>query len=242
MISKMIRKPPSRISTVTAFIPEGCRFEISTTVEIFRVEQFGGEKEFTEMILSGLTSSDVLFDIGSCIGMIAVHAAKKGVRVVAFEPDPGYRSRLSSNLKLNGIENVQIVDWAVSEEPGETKLYTEGMGGRSPSLRRSGWRRAVKVRTETIDHALERGELPRPTVLKLDIEGAEILALKGMKNLLQSDRAPETIFIETHPEFLPQFGSSESEVLTLLESWGYVSSYKNIRSGESHHVYKRAHP
>ena len=239
---RLIQKRLPRIVTLRAFVPEGCRFEISTPVEIFRVEKFGGEKEFTEMILSELMPSDILFDIGTCVGMVAVHAARKGVRVVAFEPDPGYRQRLATNLRLNAIESVQVIDWAVSDTPGEATLYTDGAGGKSASLRKTGERGSTVVRTESLDHAIERGELPRPTVMKIDIEGAEILALKGMKTLLQSDLAPRTVFIETHPEFLPHFGSSESEVLTLLDSWGYVRTYKSPRAGQSHYVYKRAKP
>ena len=78
--------------------------------------------------------------------------------------------------------------------------------------------------------------------MKIDIEGAEMLALRGMSGLLQSNVAPRAIFIETHPEFLPLFGSSEIEVLALLESFGYIQAYKSQRKAQIHYVYKRGVP
>ena len=236
---KFIRRRLPRIVTIKTFVPAGCQFEISTPVEAYRVECFGGEKIFTKKILSELTPSDVLFDIGACVGMVSVHAAKKGVHVVAFEPDPGYYSRLKTNLRLNGLDQVHVVPWAVSDKPGETVLYTDGVGGNSPSLRKVGDRGSVTVRTDTIDLALSRDEFPPPTVIKIDIEGAEILALRGLTRLLQSKTAPRAIFIETHPQFLPLFGSSEAEVMRLLESFRYIQKYKSQREGQMHYMYWR---
>ena len=236
---KLIKKPLPRIVTIKTFLPDGCRFEISTPVEEFRVERFGGEEDFTKMILSELTPSDILFDIGACVGMITIHAAKMGVRVVAFEPDPGYQSRLETNLRLNGLDQVKVINWAVSNMQGETVLYTDGVNGNSPSLREVENRGSAVIKTNTIDGALTRGEIPTPTVVKLDIEGAEILALRGMGHLLQSPTAPRAIFIETHPKFLPFFGSSEKEVLSMIESFGYVQVSKTERQGQIHYAFKR---
>jgi len=55
----------------------------------------------------------------------------------------------------------------------------------------------------------------------MDIEGAEILAIKGMRELLGSGQAPRAIFIEIHPAFLGMFGPSPNEVMMLVQSFGY---------------------
>ncbi len=235
----LARKRLPRVVTITKFVSKGCRFEISTSVEAYRVERFGGEEHFTETILDELSPSDMLFDIGACVGMVAVHAASMGATVVAFEPDPGYRERLYKNLLLNELGNVKVVEWAVSDKAGEAVLYTDGIQGNSPSLREVGARGSVRVRTDSIDNALSREEFPSPSVLKIDVEGAETLVIKGMLGLLKSDRPPRAIFIETHPEFLPLFGSQEGEVSALLEGCGYVQKYKNRRLDQVHYFYKR---
>jgi FkbM family methyltransferase len=205
------------------------------------VEGFGGEKEFVRLILGELRPSDVLYDIGACVGLVTVHAARKGICTVAFEPDPSYRLRLEKNLRLNKLNDVKILEWAVSDRQGEATLFTDGVEGLSPSLVEIGKRGSVKIRTDTIDNALERGDIRVPDVLKIDIEGAETLALRGMGRLLGSDKAPRTIFIETHPDFLPGFGSSELEVISLLCSFGYRKSFKarisNRLSSVAHYVF-----
>src|SRR5660398_329033 len=73
-------------------------------------------------------------------------------------------------------------------------LYTDGTAGRSPSLRQTGSRAAIEVQTRAIDEALSSGVLPEPDIVKLDIEGAEGLALTGMRQLLTSPGRPRTIF------------------------------------------------
>lgn len=228
-----------RVVTMRAFISRGCLFEITTPIEAFRVERFGGEKRFTRLILAELQPGDVRYDIGACVGLVAVHAALKGVQVVAFEPDPGYRGRLKANLCLNKLDKVRVVEWAVADTQGEATLFTDGVDGISPSLREMSRRGTLKVQMNTIDNALENEEIPRPDVVKLDIEGAEILALRGMRRLLGAHRSPRTIFIEIHPDFLRAFGSTTERVVEFLESFRYRLDYQKARSGQIHCIYRR---
>jgi FkbM family methyltransferase len=228
-----------RIVTIRAFHSEGCRFEVRDGVESFRVERFGGEEEFLRLILAEVRPGDTVYDVGACIGMVAIHAAKLGATVVAFEPDPGYRERLATNLALNGT-SAQVIRWAVSENAGEASLYTDGAGSASPSLRQKGKRGRLTVRTQSIDAALKAGEIQPPDVIKMDIEGAEILALRGMSDLLRSPHSPRAIFLELHPDMLPDFGSSSDEVLAVLESAGYVLGHETARAGQIHLVFRKA--
>lgn len=234
---RAVRRP--RIVTIRAFHPDGCSFEVRDSVEEFRVERFGGEEEFVRMILDEVRPGDTLYDVGACVGMVAIHAAKRGARVVAFEPDPGYGQRLATNLALNGI-SAQVIRWAVSDTAGEACLFTDGASGLSPSLRQAGKRGSVSVRTQSLDAALKAGEIPTPNVIKMDIEGAEILALRGMSNLLRSPQAPRAIFLELHPDMLRDFGSSSDEVRAMLGSAGYVPHYETARARQIHMVLRKA--
>jgi FkbM family methyltransferase len=230
-----------RIVTLRTFHPDGCRFEIRDRVESFRVERFGGEEDFLRTILDEVRAGDTLYDVGACVGMVAIHAARRGASVVAFEPDPGYRQRLATNLALNRTA-VQVVEWAVSDSAGEASLYTDGAGHASPSLRQKGKRGRVTVQTRSIDAALKAGEIQPPDVIKMDIEGAEILALRGMSELLRSPTAPRVIFLEVHSGMLPDFGSSPAEVRALLESSGYRLDYEIARGGQIHQIFRKAGP
>ena len=224
---------------VHRFLLRGCKFEITTATEVHRIVNFGDEEEFTHLILKEIKVKDVIFDIGACVGFITVHAAKKGAQVIAFEPDPRHRVRLLTNIHLNKLKNVQIVEWAVSDTLGNVTLYSDGIDGSSPSFIFPRRKYEENVATGTIDGALQRGEIIYPNLVKMDIEGAENLALKGMKRLLSSKKAPRMIFIEIHPDFLDDYNSSVLEVCNFIKSFGYKEIYSKIRATQLHNIYRK---
>jgi FkbM family methyltransferase len=231
------------VVSLDAINENGCRFEITTEIEAYRVEEYGEEREFTALIVGALGPKAVLYDIGANIGLVTVHSAHKCAHVVAFEPDSDYRARLVRNLQLNKLTNVQVVEWAVSDRQGKAVLFRDkakGLPFSSPIMANWPGRKATReVPTDTIDNALRRGVVLQPDVIKIDIEGAEMAALQGMRGLLTSDRAP-VIFIEVHPEFLGAFGSSSEEVVRFLKSCGYQAYYENERSDQIHYVFGKA--
>ncbi len=234
------RKLPRTIR-VTEFEPKGCLFEVATPIEEGRVLSLGGEPEFIRLLLDEVGPGCCLFDLGSCVGLYALHAALRGADVVAFEPDPGYRSRLERNILLNRLTNsVMVIGWAVSDKKGTVSLYTDGVEGNSPSLALVGDRGSVLVDTNSIDDAMARQMLRTPDVIKIDIEGAEILALRGMAGLLRSSQAPRLLFVELHPAFLSGFNSSIAECVELIESSGYTRTYWQPRADQVHCVYQRS--
>lgn len=228
---------PPRIK-LTRFVHSGCVFEITTKMEKFRVTSYGDEADTIEKVLAEIKPGDVFYDIGSCVGLYALHAAILGCQVVAFEPDPSYRKRLKRNIQINGLrKSIRVLEWAVSDQQSAVTLYTDGVDGNSPSLRQTGSRNKVTVKTDTIDHAIGHGQLPVPNIVKLDIEGAEILALRGMKTLLTSKSAPRFLFIEFHPDYLPSFNSSFEECEALVESYGYTEVHSLRRAKQNHYFY-----
>lgn len=221
------------------FVADGCVFEVPTKMEQYRIKSIGDEKDFFSSVLAKIHPGDVFFDIGANLGLYSIHASKLGASVFAFEPDPSYCKQLQRNIQLNKLKHkVVIVDWAVSDRQGTSTLFTDGIEGRSPSLMQDGERGSVTVRTNSIDNALQAGQLPRPTIIKMDIEGAEVIALEGMKDLLSSSQAPRYLFIEIHPQFLPRLGSSEDECKRLIRSFGYVEESSVKRQNQTHSTYR----
>jgi FkbM family methyltransferase len=224
------------VVTLTEFQTPGVRFEVSNVTEHFRVVLHGGETEYTAAMLQDLHDGDVLFDIGANVGMVALHAAKI-CRTVAFEPDPSFQRRLEVNKALNPDRAFALEPIAVSDTDGNVVLYTDGAGGNSPSLVQQGeaGRDSMSVPTRSLDSLLTEGRLPHPTVIKLDIEGAEVLALRGAKQLLTGPQRPRALFIEVHDTYLPGFGSSAEEVHAMLHEFGYTeATYRAERWGQTH--------
>ena len=87
------------------------------------------------------------------------------------------------------------------------------------------------VDVNTIDGLIEMG-YQAPSDIKIDVEGAEGMVLKGASNLLASAGRPQDLFIEFHPEFLPKFGTTyEDEYLRVIEN-GYSQVAYKERHGQ----------
>jgi FkbM family methyltransferase len=225
---------------------EPLHFRVHNPVEEFRTAGYGGEREFLERFTADLIPEDVVFDIGASIGLMTVFAAAVATRgrVWAFEPDPKTVRRLTRNVRLNRLTNVEIVNWAVGEREGRTLLFTDGPGGNAPTLRQQEGRigapsGSVEVPVRSLDSAIRDKALPLPTVLKIDIEGAEILCLRGGEGLLggRFGTRPRLLFLEVHPAFLPAFGATAAEVTGLVESLGYQVRWQGERGEQTHYCY-----
>ncbi len=229
-----------KVFNLTDLDPRGVKFEATNIAERQRVVGCGEEPEYIGAMLAFLRTDDVLYDIGANVGLVALHAARK-CRTVAFEPDPAFLSRLQRNLELNPDISVNVQPVAISENDGVATLFTDGAEGNSPSLvHQRGEKEAIEVRAQTLDTMAAAGTLPAPTVLKLDIEGAEILALRGAKGVLARPAAPRALFLEVHDSFLPAFGSSAEEVLTLVGEAGYTTvRYEAKRRDQQHLILER---
>jgi FkbM family methyltransferase len=225
--------------------PSSVRFNVHNPVEHFRVADYGDEKYFLKLFLLNLKGDDVVFDIGASIGLFTVCAATfvRSGKIFAFEPDPENRERLLENIRLNLLENIVVVDWAVSDAEGEATLHTDGSAGYAPSFIKKQGSNApqgqVKVKTSSLDLRLSNSDLPIPDVLKIDVEGAEGLCIKGTQKLLSHafGRRPRLIFLELHPEFLSDFKTSAEIVTSSITDFGYKLLWSQTRNKQEHQCY-----
>lgn len=238
---KLSRRIKSRVSswrmpytvTMRDFIPAGVRFEVTNSVERHRVEEHGGETDYLKEMLATLESDDVLYDVGVCVGLVALHAAHI-CEVVGFEPDPSFQARFRRNLSLNPNLSVPIYEVAIGDVNAQVSLYTDGASGNSPSLRHQrGESAEIAVGVRTLDSLIFEDGLPVPSAVKFDIEGAELLALRGAQELLKSKQRPRLLFLEVHHTFLPAFGGTSEDVMTLVEGAGYRPTFSIDRADQS---------
>jgi FkbM family methyltransferase len=135
---------------------------------------------------------DIVIDAGAHIGIYAVRAAKavvpgKGL-VTAIEPDDHNVKFLQKNIAANDLTNVVIVQKGVWSEAGKLKLYS-GNYSMTPSFYLQEWqvKESTEVEVDTLDNIIEGLGIRRVDFIKMDVEGAELEALKGMKETLRSN-------------------------------------------------------
>lgn len=145
-----------------------------------------------------------VWDVGANVGVFAFAAAGLGASVVAVEADPYMASLLLRSGQLNAELRVEIVSAAVSEVVGlaTLRIASGGRAANALSPFAGGYVpfgaaiASVHVPTLTLDDLLQTFD--RPTLVKIDIEGAELLALRGAARLLSEVRP--TILIEVGDE------------------------------------------
>jgi FkbM family methyltransferase len=155
------------------------------------------ERPLVEWLKATLRSDDVFWDVGANIGAISLVAAPHCRKVVSFEPDPRSVQRLTRNIEANHLAHVEVIPGALGVEAGVAPLYqADSLNSGMTSL--IAGRGNVTSETEVTvlradDLIASRPELT-PTVMKLDVEGAEHLVLAGAAALLRSGRLRAIVF------------------------------------------------
>ena len=163
------------------------------------------ESELQEAIEDWVKPGHIIYDIGANIGYITLLFAKRTGsegHVYAFEALPANVNRLSSNIEVNNYqERVTIIEAAVQDRTGSSEFLvgpSHGMGKVQGSAGRNSFEYDNKIQVDgvSIDDFIDNSNNPPPDIIKIDIEGGEVLALPGMNKLLK-ERHP-IVFIELH--------------------------------------------
>lgn len=181
------------------------------------------ERATTELFKKLLQPGMIFVDVGANIGYFSLLAAKlvgpEG-KVYAFEPEPGNHDLLRKNIELNSYSNIQAIQKAVSDKSESTLLFLSALDTGSHSLYSEaarGLQESVEITTTTIDEFLESEGWPSIDLMKIDVEGAELVVLAGMENLVK--RSPNIkLVIEYCPFLIQSTGANPSDLLTKLSS------------------------
>lgn len=180
-------------------------------------------------LLARIAPDATVLDVGANVGWWTVPLARalapKGGRVVAFEPVPDNRARLEWAIQANRVQqSVQVSGEALGEQEGELGMWLKssqtGAGsGTAALVTNSESESHLKVRVTTLDQWATEHDLTRCDLIKLDIEGAELMMLSGAEQFIAKHRP--IIFGEFESYWLSTFGQTFLDVAEWATRMGY---------------------
>jgi FkbM family methyltransferase len=176
------------------------------------------EPEVANAMVRAIKPGDFVIDGGANIGFFTVLMATlvgPTGSVLAFEPGQNNLHKLDANIKLNNLSNVEVCQQPLWNKADLVRFYMCADGGKNslephPDTRGASVHKAVKLNSYDVPKHLK--------LIKLDIEGAEEMALRGGTKFL---RAQPYLILELNVEALAKFDSSPSDICEFLHYYGY---------------------
>lgn len=168
---------------------------------------------------------DVCVDVGANVGIYSVFMARKAYegQVIAFEPVPLNRKILATNLALNEITNVQISDSLLSDAAGVVEFSISEDSAYS-SIRPTNRKKealTLNAQTSTLDELFHKKN-QKIDVIKVDVEGAELLVLKGGEKLLSTPALrPRTLLVELDAQNQAVYDYRPEDVVEYMQTLSY---------------------
>jgi FkbM family methyltransferase len=213
---------------VRARAQDGRRFELRFPRDRgWEILCFTGEFETgtTALLDQLLRPDDVVIDIGANLGWYAtlVGARCPDGMCHAFEPSPDVFASLEWHCRTNAMSaRVVLNRLALADRPGTATLHWSAQlphGHASLSSQNGTLDQGLDVPTTTIDRYLEERQLERVDLIKMDVEGAELLVLDGARELL-ARKTPPMWLVEVNAYTARHFGHSVLAVLERLQHSG----------------------
>jgi FkbM family methyltransferase len=173
---------------------------------------------------SHIAPGATVIDVGAHVGLHTLRLSRtvgEAGRVIAVEASPANAALLRKHLAWNACKNVTVVDAAVGENAGEIEFSFRpdptDPGASANSFAHDIGGDKARVKVVTIDQVC-RGLAPN--MIKIDIEGAELLAIRGARELLS--RSSPVLLIAVHPDAMRALGTAPRELVELLTEFRYV--------------------
>jgi FkbM family methyltransferase len=235
---------PQQIQGKLVWVHPRARFSLSTKTFFER------ERHVQTWLNDHLQPGDVFFDVGAHHGWVSMWAlpliGQEGA-VYSFEPSPANLSILEWHRKVNHFSQWWVIPKAVSDEDVAQRSFSLIDAGDSPmnsltsgvpGMPLMAGRDISTISTQTISLDTFCADVGvRPTLVKIDVEGAELLVLRGAESVLGLGESRPAIILAVHPYWLPA-GQSPAQIVELLKGYHYAlfdsegNTVESLGSGE----------
>ena len=194
-----------------------------------KLELYGSyERCVGSLLLSLAVPGTSVVDVGANIGLHSIPLSRRvgaSGQVVAFEPDPQNHDILVRNIRSNNITNISTYKVGLSSEASTALLYQSSINRGGLSLHKENVvhngeeLKPVKIKLMIADEYL-RNISPAISLIKIDVEGAEPMVIRGMRDTLRRHTDASIVF-EFCPQYIENFGIKPLEFLHDLNVEGF---------------------
>lgn len=190
------------------------------------------EKKNLMVLSKFIDEGDICFDVGGNIGYFALNFANLcGSEGLVHVFEPVERNALVIELAsiINGFDNIFVHRAAVSDDNRginfvtlDDSAFSFGVGDREEARRNTIMKKSI-----TLDTFVLNREIRKPiSIIKIDVEGAEGLVLRGAREILENPKIrPKLIMAELVNTYLDAFGDSTEEIINYMKKRGYQAFY-----------------
>ena len=166
--------------------------------------------------------NEIIVDIGANVGYYSLLLAskiKKDGKIIAIEADSQTCQVLKKNCQLNNFSNIDIHNVAITEKNGTVKIFhSETHSGINTLFSNSESQEKYSLIESTSLDNLLKNKYKKIDWIKIDVEGSELLVLKGAVNTL---KITKNIIIEIHENILEENNQSPNEIIEILKKHGF---------------------
>jgi len=177
----------------------------------------------TALIKKNVHKGMTVFDLGANFGWFSLIFSKlvgPSGHVYTFEADPTLIKTINENVKLNKLDNVTVIPKAISNKSGISEFsLDETYDTRNQLNAKSPKGKVIKIETISLDEFCNENGIKQVDFIKMDIEGSEPKAIKGMKKIILSNPNLK-IVTEFNQYAIKSVDSSPQEFLELLDEMG----------------------
>src|SRR4051812_13314706 len=170
-----------------------------------------------------VTRGSLAIDVGANVGFFSVRFAEwvgSDGHVIAIEPEGENNRNLANRLARAGVlDRVDIVSAVAARTSGSATLEINQLHPADHKLSRD--RAGIEVRAVTLDELAKNHPTKTLSLIKIDVQGAEMMVLEGADVILRTSRP--ALFVELHEASLKNFDTSVAEILGHLARYGYQS-------------------
>ena len=202
---------------------EGINYNLDISHVVEHYIYFGISDSDYSTLIDSIQNAKVILDIGAniCSKSMLFSTLNPSARILSFEPHPVTYKKALANLKLNHFENIELHNLGLGDKKEVVKLFevNQHNPGMNRILNHDTEFPYIEIEVDLLETVMLQNAVDKIDFVKIDVEGYEYAVLKGGEEIIKLSKP--IIFLELDDKNLKENSQSASQLIELLESFGY---------------------